>query len=140
MATIHPHLHFNGNAEEAFQFYKSVFDGEISKLMRFEELIKMGYDFDKKEANKIMHIALLFGTSIVLTGSDVPDILGQVSEDENRSKISVATDSKEEADKIFAGLSTGGVVEMPISNSPWGSYFGMLRDKYGIEWMIEFNQ
>jgi PhnB protein len=140
MATIHPHLHFNGNAEEAFQFYKSVFDGEISKLMRFEELIKMGYDFDKKEDNKIMHIALLFGTNNVLTGSDVPDILGQVSEEENRSKISVTTDSKVEADNIFAALSIGGVVEMPLSNSPWGSYFGMLRDKYGIEWMIEFNQ
>lgn len=72
-------------------------------------------------------------------GNDVPDFLGRVNENENRSKIAVSADSKEEADKIFNGLSAGGAVEMPIEDSPWGSYFGMFRDKYGIEWMVDFD-
>jgi PhnB protein len=85
-----------------------------------------------------MHIALPIGKS-VLMGNDVPASLGTVNENENRSKISVSMESREEADKIFTGLSAGGKIEMPISDSPWGSYFGMFRDKYGIEWMVDFD-
>jgi PhnB protein len=72
-------------------------------------------------------------------GNDVPEIMGRVNENENRSKISVSAASKEEADHLFNGLSAGGTVEYPMSDSPWGSYFGMFRDKYGIEWMIDFD-
>ena len=99
----------------------------------------MGIDIPEKEFHKIMHIALSIGEGTVLMGSDVPDILGKVSENENRSKITISADSKEEADAIFNGLSAGGNVEFPIGNSPWGSYFGALRDKYGIEWMIDYS-
>jgi PhnB protein len=95
--------------------------------------------FPVEEENKIMHIALSIGPNSILMGSDVPSILGRVNENENRSKISVFAESKEEADNIFHGLSVGGSVEMPIGDAPWGSYFGMFRDKYGIEWMIEFD-
>lgn len=138
MAIINPHINFNGNAEEAFLFYKSVFGGEFTKIMRFKDLSSPEFTVPEHEANKIMLIALPIGTSTLLA-NDVPEILGKTNENENRSKISVSTESREEADKIFNGLSIDGQVEMPISDSPWGTYFGMFRDKYGIEWMIEFD-
>lgn len=138
MAVINPYINFNGNAEEAFTFYKSVFGGEFVKIVRFKELSSPEFQVSEKEANKIMHIALPIGNNI-LRANDVPEILGRVNENENRSKISISTESREEADKLFNGLSAGGEIEMPISDSPWGIYFGMFRDKYGIEWTVEFD-
>ncbi len=138
MAIINPHINFNGNAEEAFTFYKSVFGGEFSKIIRFKELSTPEHPISKKEENKIMHIALPIGNCNMLMGNDVPELMGLANENENRSKIAITADSKEEADKLFTGLSAGGQVEMPIDDSPWGSYFGMFRDKYGIEWMVDF--
>lgn len=138
MATINPHINFNGNAEEAFLFYKSVFGGEFATVVRFKELASAEFPISEKEADKIMHIALPIGKS-VLMANDVPEIMGRTNENENRSKIVISAESKEEADKIFNGLSAGGQIEMPISDSPWGTYFGMFRDKYGIEWMVDFD-
>jgi PhnB protein len=139
MASINPHINFNGNAEEAFNFYKSVFGGEFAKIIRFKDLASTEFPVAEHETNKIMHIALPIGNSILMA-NDVPEMLGRTNENENRSKIVISAESKEEADKLFNGLSVGGQIEMPISNSPWGSYFGMFRDKYGIEWMVEFDQ
>jgi len=138
MALINPHINFNGNAEEAFNFYKSVFGGEFAKVMRFKDLSSTEFPIAESEANKIMHIALPIGKN-VLMANDVPEHLGRTNERENRSKIAISAESKEEADKLFNRLSAGGEVEMPIADSPWGSYFGMFRDKYGIEWMIDFD-
>ena len=138
MATINPYINFNGNAEEAFTFYKSVFGGEFSRVARFKDLENPGFPVSPAEADKIMHIALPIGGN-VLMGNDVPEFMGRTNENENRSKISVNVDSKEEADAILNGLSAGGSVEMPIGDSPWGSYFAMFRDKYGIEWMVDYN-
>jgi len=138
MIKINPHIHFNGNAEEAFEFYKLVIGGEYGRISRFKDLQTEGFVFPEEELNKIMHIALTIGSTTILTGSDVPNVLGKVSESENRSKITVTAATKEEADTLFNGLSAGGAVECPIGDSPWGSYFGAFRDKYGIEWMIEF--
>ena len=138
MAKINPHIHFNGNTEEAFEFYKSVFGGDFTSIKRFKELSSEEFSFPEEELNKIMHIGLRIGSSSVLTGSDVPNMLGKVSENENRSKITITSESKAEADALFKGLSAGGTVEMPIGNSPWCTYFGAFRDKYGIEWMIEY--
>ena len=138
MAVINPHINFNGNAEEAFNFYRSIFGGEFSKVIRFKELGNP--NIPEKEGNKIMHIALPIGTTNMLMANDVPEFMGRTNENENRSKIAISADSKEEADKLFNGLSAGGTVEMPIADSPWGSYFGMFRDKYGIEWMVDFAQ
>lgn len=138
MALINVHLNYNGNAEEAFTFYKSIFGGEFSKLVRLKDLESPDFPVDEKDANKIMHIALPIGNN-TLMANDVPSFMGIVNENENRSKIAVAAQSREEADKLFNGLSAGGTVEMPIQDSPWGSYFGMFRDKYGIEWMIDFD-
>ena len=139
MALINPHINFNGNAEEAFTFYKSVFGGEFSKLVRLKDLASPEFPVAEKDENKIMNIALPIVKSNVLMANDVPEFLGKVNENENRSKISISTESKEDADQLFNGLSAGGKIEMPITDSPWGSYFGMFRDKYGIEWMVEFD-
>lgn len=138
MALINPHINFNGNAEEAFNFYKSVFGGEFAMLVRLKDMNIPGRTAGAAEDDKIMHIALPIGQN-VLMGNDVPEEMGRVNEQENRSKISISTASKEEADKLFNGLSAGGTVEFPIGDSPWGSYFGMFRDKYGIEWMVDFD-
>ena len=138
MALMNPYINFNGNAEEAFNFYKSVFGGEFAKIMRFKDISDPGYPVAEKEANKIMHIALPIGKNILMA-NDVPESMGKVNENENRSKISISAKSKEEADKLFSGLSVGGIIEVPIGDSPWGSYFGMFRDKFGIEWMVDFD-
>jgi len=139
MRTINPWINFNGNAEEAFTFYKSVFGGEFAKIIRFGDLASAEFQVAENEANKIMHIALPIGKHNVLMANDVPEFMGRVNESENRSKIAVSAESKEEADQIFNGLSAGGDVEGPIGDGPWGTYAGMFRDKYGIEWIVEFD-
>lgn len=136
MAQINPYINFNGNTEEAFNFYKSVFGGEFAMIMRFGDMPNP--NIPETENNKIMHIALPIGKN-VLMGNDVPEFMGRVNENENRSKIAISAESKEEADNLYNELSTGGQIEMPIADSPWGSYFAMCRDKYGIEWTVDFD-
>jgi PhnB protein len=137
MASINPYINFNGNAEEAFNFYKSVFGGEVESIIRFKDIASAEFPVPEEEAEKLMRIVLPIGDS-KLIANDVPVAMGPVSENENRSKIAVSADSHEEAERLFAGLSEGGVVEMPMDQSPWGTYFAMFRDKYGIEWTVEF--
>ena len=139
MKTINPWINFNGNAEEAFKFYKSVFGGEFATIIRFGDLVSAEFPVPEKEASKIMHIALPIGKHNVLMANDVPEFMGRVNEKENRSKITVRAESREEAEKLFNGLSAGGDIEGPIGESPWGTYAGMFRDKYGIEWIVEFD-
>jgi PhnB protein len=138
MPTINPYINFNGNAEEAFNFYKSVFGGDFTQVKRFRDITSPGFEIPEAEANKIMSIRLPIGGN-VLIANDVPEILGRVSEMQNRSKIAITAESKEEADQIFSGLSQGGIVEMPLEEGFMG-YFGAFRDKYGIEWTVEFDQ
>ena len=139
MAIINPHINFNGNCEEAFNFYKSVFGGEFAMIARFKDMAGLEHTSAGPEAEKIMHIALPIGEN-TLMGNDVPEILGKVNERENRSKISIGAASREEAERLYNGLSAGGEVEMPIGDAPWGAYYAMFRDKYGIEWMVSFDQ
>ena len=139
MSTINPWINFNGNAEEAFTFYRSVFGGAFAKIIRFKDLASAEFQVAENEANKIMTIVLPIGKHNVLMANDVPEFMGRVNESENRSKIMVSAESREEADQIFNGLSAGGDVEGPIGDSPWGTYAGMFRDKYGIEWIVEFD-
>lgn len=139
MKAINPWINFNGNAEEAFTFYKSVFGGEFAKLVRFKDISSAEFAVPENEANKIMHIALPIGKNNVLLANDVPEFMGRVSENENRSKIAISAESREEADRLFNGLSAGGDIEGPIGDSPWGTYAGMFRDKYGIEWIVDFD-
>ena len=137
MTTINPWINFNGNAEEAFMFYKSVFGGEFTKVVRFKDIASAEFPIPEKEEQKIMYIGLPIGPATMLIANDVPEVMGKVNERENRSKILITTESKEEAERLFTGLSVGGEVEGPMGDSPWGSYAGMFRDKYGIEWIIE---
>lgn len=138
MPSINPYINFNGNAEEAFEFYQSVFGGEITSIVRFKDVASDELSIPEDEAEKIMRIVLPIGGNILIA-NDVPKGIGPVSEEENRSKISVQAESHEEAERILAGLSEGGTIEMPLGESPWGGYFAGLRDKYGIEWTIEFD-
>ena len=138
MALINPHINFNGNAEEAFNFYKSVFGGEFAKIIRFKDIASSEFPVAENEANKIMHIALSIGENFLMA-NDVPESMGRTNENENRSKIFIMAESREEADKLFNGLSAGGAVEAPIDESSSGSCFGMFRDKFGIEWMVDFD-
>lgn len=124
MTKLNPWINFNGNAEEAFNFYQSAFGGEVKKIMT--------------EDNQLMFIKLPIGDN-TLIANNVPEGMGQVNENENRSKIAVTTDTKAAADTIFNALSAGGSVEVPMSEG-MGSYMGMFRDKYGIEWIIEFGE
>lgn len=139
MPAINPYINFNGNAEEAFNFYKSAFGGEFTQVVRFKDIESSEFPVEPKDADKIMRIVLPIGGD-VLIANDVPEMLGPVSENENRSKIAVVAETREEAERLFAALSAGGSVEMPMSDSPWGTYFAMFRDKYGIEWTIEFEE
>ncbi len=139
MPTLNPWINFNGNAEEAFNFYKSVFGGEFTKLIRFKDLASPEYPVDDADAEKIMNITLQIGDGQMLIGNDVPEFMGTVSESENRSKIYVAVENREEAKRIFTGLSAGGQVEVATDDDAEAAYFSMFRDVYGIEWIVEFD-
>ena len=139
MAKVSTYLNFPRQTEEAFNFYKSVFGGEFAKVTRLKDLASAEFPVGDADADKIMQIILPIGGAGMLIGNDVPEFMGKVNENENRSKIHVNAESKEEAEKIFNGLSVEGQVEAPMSDGPWGTYFGMFRDKYGIEWVVEFN-
>lgn len=140
MASIHPYLTFDGTCEAAFEFYKSVFGGEFPMVGRFGEMeVPEGMPALSKDLqNRILHITLPIGNDIVLMGSDtMPEIHDhQVG---NNISLSVNTDSKEEADRIFYGLSAGGVVTMPLEETFWGAYFGMWTDQFGILWMVNYD-
>lgn len=138
MASINPHINFNGNAAEAFEFYRSVFGGEFSKIIRFKDIEGMEMPLADHEANNLMHIALPIGKTSLI-GNDVPEFMGRVNEKENRSKISVIAENRQEAEKLFKGLSAGAEVEVEPGDNPAENYFAMFRDKYGIEWMVDFD-
>jgi len=139
MPTLNPWINFNGNAEEAFNFYKSVFGGEFSKLTRFKDIATPEYPVEDAEAEKIMNITLMIGDGQMLIGNDVPGFMGTVSESENRSKIYVDVESREEAERVTLGLSAGGQVEVATEDDAEEAYFSMFRDVYGIEWIVEFD-
>jgi PhnB protein len=138
MPVINSYLNFNGNTEEAFNFYKSVFGGDFPMVMRFNQ-VPPEHQASPAEANKIMHISLPIGKSSVLMGSDVPEAYGKAVTGTNVS-LSISADTKEEADRLFKGLSAGGKTTMPMADTFWGSYFGMLTDKYDIQWMVSYDK
>jgi PhnB protein len=135
---LHSYLNFAGNSEEAFAFYKSVFGGEFSSLVRFKDLPIEGVAIPKEDEDKIMHIALPIGEDHILMASDALESLGQQLVQGNNVYVSVHPDSREEADRIFNALSGGAEIEMPIGDQVWGDYFGSLRDKFGIMWMVDY--
>jgi len=136
MPTINPYLIFNGNTEEAFNFYKSIFGGEFLAVQRFKD-IPEGDKFSPGQKEKLMHISLPIGKGNILMAGDALESMGPVSFG-NNFHLAVEADSKEEAEKIFKELSAGAKIELPIADAFWGAYFGMLTDKFGIEWMVSY--
>ena len=139
MEKLNIYLNFAGNAEEAFNFYKSVFGGEFSAIVRFKDMPMPGVGIPKKDEDKVMHIGLPIGKEDVLMASDTLESLGQKLVQGNNVYISAHPESKDEADRIFKALSAGGTVEMPIANQPWGDYYGSLKDKFGVLWMVNYS-
>lgn len=138
MISINPYLNFNGKTEEAFKFYKSVFGGEFSGLQRFKETPE-GAKMPKSVQNKIMYITLPIGVNNALMATDSLESMGQKLVVGNNFYLSLGVDNAEETRRIFLALSKGGTVDMPMGKVFWGAYFGMLTDKFGIQWMISYD-
>jgi len=137
MKAINPYLNFPGNTEEAFNFYKSVFGGELVGLTRFSDTPE-GAKLNANEKEKLMHVSLPIGKNNVLMATDALESMGHKVTPGTNFHISITAESKEEATKFFNGLSKGGKVTMPLADTFWGDYFGMLTDKFGIQWMINY--
>jgi PhnB protein len=135
MVTLNPYLNFNGKTEEAFNFYKSIFGGEFTMLQRMKDTPEAD-KLSPEDREKVMHVGLPIGKGNVLMGTDSIESMGHVLTEGNNFSLSLQVENKEEADRLFTGLSKGGTVEMPMQDMFWGAYYGMLKDAYGIQWMI----
>lgn len=136
MLKLNPYLNFEGKTEEAFNFYKSVFGGEFVALQRFSDVPGMG-KLSAEDSNKLMHVSLMIGDN-TLMGTDTLVAMGHTVTMGTNITLSLHPESKEEADRLFAGLQEGGSVEQPMKDEFWGDYFGMLKDKFGIKWMVNY--
>jgi PhnB protein len=139
MAQLSPHLTFDGNCAEAFNFYKSVFGGEFSVVMKYGDVPVDAPMPPNTESGRLVHISLPISAETVLMGCDMPAGYGEAIPG-NNFNISISAASTEEADKLFSGLSAGGSVRVPMDNTFWGAYFGMLTDKFGINWMVGYDK
>lgn len=141
MATISPYLNFNGNTEEAFLFYKSVFGGEFDSFQRFKDIPDLpgAENMTASDKEKIMHVSLPISKEVTLMGTDVLESAGHPKAEGNNISLSINTESEAEADTLFTALSAGGVVQMPLEKTFWNAYFGMFQDKFGIQWMINYD-
>lgn len=137
---INIYLNFAGNTEEAFNFYKSVFGGEFTSVVRFKDMPVEGMKIPKEDENKIMHIGLPIGKDSVLMATDALESLGQKLNQGNNFYISIHPDNRQEADRLFTTLSAGGTVEMPMADQVWGDYYGSFKDKFGVQWMINHSK
>jgi PhnB protein len=136
---LHSYLNFAGNAQEAFDLYRSVFGGEFSSVVRFKDFPMEGVTVPEEDKDKIMHIALPIGEDSVLMASDIMESLGQQLVQGNSVYVSVHPTSRKEADRIFKALSEGADIEMPIADQAWGDYYGSLKDKFGVQWMVNYS-
>jgi PhnB protein len=139
MKALNPYLNFSGNTEEAFNFYKSVFGGEFAMIQRFKDTPEASR-VAAKDQNKLMHIALPIGKGNVLMATDALESMGHKLVTGNNIQLSVSADSQAETDKIFNGLSAGGTVAVPLAKQFWGAYFGMCTDKFGVQWMVSYDE
>ncbi|MDB5282627.1 MAG: glyoxalase [Bacteroidota bacterium] len=137
MAALNPYLGFGGNCEEAFNFYKTVFGGEFQTIMRYKE-VPADMPMPPTEGEKLVHISLPIGKGTILMGSDKPSSMGPVTTGDNFT-ISITTESNEETTSLFKGLSAGGKVTMPLAKTFYSENFGMLVDKFGVQWMVNFD-
>ena len=137
MKTVNPYLNFPGTAEEAFNFYKSIFGGEFTTLQRFKDTPE-GSRASASDANKIMHISLPLGKGNILMATDAVESMGHSVIPGNNFHLTIEAESEAEANKLFSSLSAGGKVTMPMDKTFWGAYFGMVTDKFGVQWMINY--
>lgn len=140
MAKMNPYLNFDGKAEEAFTFYKSVFGGEFLGEVYRMNTAPGSENLPENERDRVMHIALPIDANTTLMASDILPSAGHVLTEGNNVQLSLHPESREEADKLFNALSAGGQVEMPMEDTFWGAYFGSFTDKFGIKWMINLEQ
>ena len=138
MTTINPYLNFRGTTEEAFNFYVSVFGGKVLNIQRYKDTPEAG-QVPAADADKIMHMAISIGKDNMLMGTDALESQGRPFTAGNNFYLSVSTDTEEETEKIFNGLSAGGKVTMPLQKTFWGAYFGMFDDRFGIQWMMNYD-
>ena len=139
MLNINPYLHFMGNTEEAMNFYKSVFGGEFTIIQRFKDMAG-GEKMSEEDQEKIIHISLPIGKGTILMATDSLESMGHELTQGNNFHLCLHTESEKETDKLFNALAANGKIEMPLNKTFWGAYFGMCRDKFGIQWMISFDQ
>jgi PhnB protein len=137
MKALNSYLNFNGTTEQAFEFYKTVFDKEFSSLQRFSDT-SMGEQLPEEDKRKIMHVALPLNDTITLMGTDTLESMGHKWVEGNNISLSLSCDSKEEADELFSRLSKNGTLTLPLDTTFWGAYFGMVTDMFGIQWMVNF--
>jgi len=137
MLSVNPYLNFLGNTEEAFNFYKSVFGGEFTTFQRFKD-VPGGEKMSPADQEKIMHVALPMGKTGYLMATDALESMGHTLTSGNNFYITLYTESESEADRLFPAISEGGSVEMPLNKTFWGAYFGMCKDKFGIQWMVNY--
>ncbi len=143
MATVNIYLTFNGNCEEAFSFYKSVFGGEYPYIGRFKDMPSddtNNHQLSEADGNKIMHVTLPISKETCLMGSDITSEQASTFIQGNNFSISINAESRDEANKLFGALTEGGTVTMPMNQTFWGAYFGMLTDKFGIQWMMNYDE
>ena len=141
MTRVNAYLTFLGNCEEAFNFYKSIFGGEFTYVGRFKDMPPQeGVKLSEEDLNKIMHISLPISKETILMGSDSGGEWAPKTIVGNNISLSITAGSKADADRFFSSLSKGGQVTMPIDQTFWGDYFGMCTDKFGINWMVSFNE
>lgn len=141
MATVNVYLTFDGNCEDAFNFYKSVFGKEFSYIGRFGDMPPSEESkLSEADAKRIMHVSLPISNETILMASDTTSEWAGTLKQGNNFSVSINTASKEEADALFNGLSAGGKVTMPLANTFWGAYFGMFEDKFGINWMVNYDE
>ncbi len=138
MATINPYLTFDGNCEEAFNFYKSIFGGEFPYIGRYKDM-PSEHPIPDSEKEKIMHVSLPISKETILMGSDSSGSFGHNTVAGNNFSLSVNTDTEEEAKSVFEKLSAGGKVTMPLEKTFWNALFGMFTDKFGINWMVNYD-
>lgn len=142
MTTVNIYLNYKGNCEDAFNFYKSVFGGEFSYIGRFKDMPPQEGmpPLPEEMGNQIMHISLPISKETILMGSDTGGEWAPAFIQGNNFAISVNTDSKEDADRFFNGLSSGGNITMPIGKTFWADYFGMVEDRFGVNWMVSYGE
>lgn len=138
MVALNPYLNFNGTTEEAFNFYRSVFGGDFITLQRFDDTPEAD-QVARADRNKIMHVALRISDGTILMGTDALESMGHPLKVGNNFYLSLTTESEEEADHYFYALSDGGKISLPLERTFWGAYFGLFTDRFGIQWMVNYD-